>query len=231
MYQPYKKFPKMSLIIAVVTALLMIGSVIFYVKGDHEQNYFMAILAVMVLSFPICVAALVKGVQGCLAWLKNRNINKSGTDVVCRIVDCKTCRYKHYRRDIVSYSLTLKSVSSGGETTYTTNYEFSQAEYEYLSQLDEIRCRCSNGLLTVTEPIPETIYKDETNKETSKFMRVFTRILQITVCIGIAAMFAGIFLTVLLEESLYLFIGLGCLLIPSAIISFIYVIYFFVSGK
>jgi len=78
-----------------------------------------------------------------------------------------------------------------------------------LKGLKEIKCRFYNGILFVTENIPNKIYKNLTTygKIKSKFVYVFLKVWQILAIISVIIMLIGIALTVALTDKLFLIIG------------------------
>lgn len=203
-----KKFFKISFIFGILCLAIMITFIIFLTKLNSKEKYFLAALTVMVLFFPVVLGFLVENIKYCLNYFKFKKVVQYGMDGVCQIVNYKLRRYNGKNWNI-RYALVVNYYEDNMVKTYTTGYDFLAAEYRYLVDLHEIKCKFRNNLLVITEKIPNKIYENLTvyGVEKSKFRRVLINIWQILGLIGFVLMIGGISATILTDSILYLVIG------------------------
>lgn len=155
----------------------MITFIIFLTKLNSEEKYFLAALTVMVLFFPVVLGFLVENIINCLNYFKFKKVVQYGMDGVCQIVNYKLRRYNGKNWNI-RYGLVVNYYEDNMVKTYTTGYDFLAAEYRYLVDFHEIKCKFRNNLLIITEKILDKIYENLTvyGVEKSKFKRVLINI-------------------------------------------------------
>ncbi len=229
-----KKFSKSNLIFAILCAVYIAAYIIFYFTFAQSHSKDRPVLAVIVVGGLISVVAivtLVVNVRYCLTYRKYITVMRYGTDVVCTIFDSEQIKYNDKKRD-TKFALVLHYFYDGIEKSYTTGYDFCEAEYEYLKELKEIECRCFNGTLFVTEKIPDKIYKNLTTygKIESKFVYIFLKIWQILAVIGVIIFLSGIALTIAVSDKLFIIVGAACCFGINILCGIVYAICFF-AGK
>ncbi len=154
-----------------------------------------------------------------------------GTDIECTLFDFKQIKYNNKKWN-TKFALVLHYFYNGVERSYTTGYDFYEAEYEYLKGLKDIKCRILNDTLFVTETIPEKIYKDLTTygKIESKFVRIFIKVWYVIGAVSVAFVLGGIALTIAMTNNLYLIIGVASCFGVNLLCGIVYAVCFF-SGK
>lgn len=218
------KFPKPNILALAACALWLSGAVALFVTLNGENLYHRAFLAIAVLTFPIFLVTLITNINKCVYYLKYKRAMRKGTDDICEVVNIQP-RYPHKNHWNNAYALTFCFRESGKPKFYKTKFLFTEDECNYLKLLNGIKCRHLNGFLAITEPFPESVYETENGKNT-KFRRVFVTIWKSIVFIGFLLLFTGIALTVILNTSLYLIIGILCLSVPNAVCAMIFAICF-----
>lgn len=130
------------------------------------------------------------------------------------------------------FALVVHYFDKGIEKSYTTGYDFYEAEYQYLKELKEIKCRFLNDILFVTENIPQKIYKDITTygKIESKFVRVFIKVWYVIAAISVIVALVGVALTIATANNLYLIIGIASCFGVNLLFGIVYAVCFF-AGK
>ena len=224
------KFPKSSLIVAILCVIAIAAFIVFYSKGDTDAKYFLAVIAVWVLLMPIFIVEAIANIRHCLRYFKLKKVAQLGTDGVCRIVDYRIVKYNNKRWN-KRFALIVKYIDNGIEKKYKTGYDYVAEEYRYLKSLQEIKCKYKGRLLFITEKIPDEIYENLTviGKVKSKFLRTFLVIWQIIGAVGAALLLVGIFATLMTDSNLYLIIGVLCLFIPNLICGLIFAVHFLIT--
>lgn len=229
-----KKFPKSNLFFAILCAVYILAYIIFYAtyaQAHRADHTVLAIIGVGLLLLVIAIVIFVRNIKYCLTYQKYNKVMQYGTDIVCTFFDYKQIKYNDKKWN-TKFALVLHYFYNGVERSYTTGYDFYEAEYEYLKGLKEIKCRVLNDTLFVTEIIPEKIYKDLTTygKIESKFVRVFIKTWYVIAAISVAILLGGIALTIAISNNLYLIIGAICCFGVNLLCGIIYAICFF-AGK
>ena len=229
-----KKFPKSTLVFAILCAIYILAYVIFFVTYEQAHRSDRIVMAVIVAGGLVLVMAIVlfvRNVKYCLTYQKYNKVMQYGTDIVCTLFDFKQIKYNNEKWN-TKFALVLHYFYDGVEKSYTTGYDFYEAEYEYLKELKEIKCRCLNDIVVVTERIPEKIYKDLTTygKIESKFVRVFIKVWSIIAVISVIFALVGIALTIALSNNIYLIIGVASCFGVNLLCGIVYAVCFF-SGK
>ena len=227
-----KKFPKSSLFVAILCAILILAFIVFYITGNKDVKYFWAIIAVMGLLMPVFIVFAFLNIKHCLNYYKFEKVKQFGINGVCQIIDFQTRKYNNNKWN-VRYSLIVRYYDNDIEKTFTTSYDYIKEEYDYLITKEEIKCKYKGNLLYITEKIPDKIYKDLTiyGKEKSKFMRVFILLWQILGYIGAALTLVGIAAMIITENHLYLIIGVLCAFVLNLICGLIYGLHFIITGE
>ncbi|WP_438848439.1 hypothetical protein [Anaerocaecibacter muris] len=229
-----KKRPKSNLFFVILCALYVLVYIIFYftyAQAHSADRVVMAIIVIGGLLLVVVIVTLFINVKYCLNYQKYKRVMQYGTDGVCTLFDFKQIKYNGNKWD-TKFALVLHYFDNGIEKSYTTGYDFYEAEFEYLKKLKQIKCRFSNGILFVTENIPETVYKDLTTygKIESKFMRVFIKVWYVIGTISVIIALVGIALTIAMANNLYLIIGLASCFGVNVLCSIVYAVCFF-AGK
>lgn len=229
-----KKFPKSNLFFAILCTIYILAYIIFYAtyaQAHSADRVVMAIIGVGVLPLVITIVILVRNIRYFLAYRKYKQVMQYGTDGVCTIFDVKQIKYNGNKWN-TKFALVLHYFDNGIEKSYTTGYDFYEAEYEYLKGLKEIKCRFLNNILFVTEIIPEKICKDLTTygKIESKFVRVFIKVWYVLAAISVIIALVGVALTIAMANNLYLIIGLASCFGINLLCGIVYAVCFF-AGK
>ena len=229
-----KKFPKSTLAFAILCAIYILAYVIFFVtyaQAHRSDRIVMAVIVAGGLVLVMAIVLFVRNVKYCLTYQKYNKVMQYGTDIVCTLFDFKQIKYNNEKWN-TKFALVLHYFYDGVEKSYTTGYDFYEAEYEYLKELKEIKCRCLNDIVVVTERIPEKIYKDLTTygKIESKFVRVFIKVWSIIAVISVIFALVGIALTIALSNNIYLIIGVASCFGVNLLCGIVYAVCFF-SGK
>lgn len=226
------KFPKSNLLFAILSFVAIFAFFVFFFTANRESKYFLAVTAVSVLLMPIFIGSAIGNTKHFLNYFKYKKVEQFGTDGVCHIVDFQKMKYNNKKWD-VRYSLVVKYYDYGIEKTYKTGYDYVAEEYKYLKSLPELKCKYIDKLLIITEKIPDNIYENLTviGKVKSKFLRTFIVVWQIIGWIGAALVLAGIFATLVTQNSMYLIAGVLCLFIPNLICGIIYAIHFVITKE
>ena len=226
------KFPKSSLVIAILCVIAIVAFIVFYSKGDTDAKYFLAVTAVWVLLMPIFIVEAIANIRHCLRYFKFKKVVQLGTDGVCQIVDYRVMKYNNKRWN-KRFALIVKYVDNGIEKKHKTGYDYVVEEYRYLKSLQEIKCKFQGNSLIITEKIPDKIYENLTviGHVKSKFLRTFLVVWQIIGGIGVALLLAGIFATLMTESNLYLIVGILCLFVPNLICGLIFAVHFLISKE
>ena len=229
-----KKFPKSTLAFAILCAIYILAYAIFFVtyaQAHRSDRIVMAVIVAGGLVLVMAIVLFVRNVKYCLTYQKYNKVMQYGTDIVCTLFDFKQIKYNNEKWN-TKFALVLHYFYDGVEKSYTTGYDFYEAEYEYLKELKEIKCRCLNDIVVVTERIPEKIYKDLTTygKIESKFVRVFIKVWSIIAVISVIFALVGIALTIALSNNIYLIIGVASCFGVNLLCGIVYAVCFF-SGK
>ena len=229
-----KKFPKSTLVFAILCAIYILAYVIFFVtyaQAHRSDRIVMAVIVAGGLVLVMAIVLFVRNVKYCLTYQKYNKVMQYGTDIVCTLFDFKQIKYNNEKWN-TKFALVLHYFYDGVEKSYTTGYDFYEAEYEYLKELKEIKCRCLNDIVVVTERIPEKIYKDLTTygKIESKFVGVFIKVWSIIAVISVIFALVGIALTIALSNNIYLIIGVASCFGVNLLCGIVYAVCFF-SGK
>lgn len=229
-----KKFPKLNLVFAILCALYILAYTIFYATYAQAHSADRVVMAIIVIGgflLVVAIVSLVINVKHCLIYHKYKKVMQYGTDGMCTLCDVKQIIYNGKKWN-TKFALVLHYFDNGIEKSYTTGYDFYEAEYEYLKELKEIKCRFYNDILFVTENIPEKIYKNLTacGKIESKFVRVFIKVWFVAAAISAIIALVGIALTIALANSLYLIIGLASCFGINLLCGIVYAVCFF-AGK
>ena len=229
-----KKFPKSTLVFAILCAIYILAYVIFFVtyaQAHRSDRIVMAVIVAGGLVLVMAIVLFVRNVKYCLTYQKYNKVMQYGTDIECTLFDFKQIKYNNKKWN-TKFALVLHYFYDGVEKSYTTGYDFYEAEYEYLKELKEIKCRCLNDIVVVTERIPEKIYKDLTTygKIESKFVRVFIKVWSIIAVISVIFALVGIALTIALSNNIYLIIGVASCFGVNLLCGIVYAVCFF-SGK
>lgn len=228
------KFPKSNLFFTILCALYILFYIIFYAtyaQAHSADRVVIAIIGVGLLLLVIAIVVLVRNIKYCLTYQKYNKVMQYGTDIVCTLFDFKQIKYNNEKWN-TRFALVLHYFYNGVERSYTTGYDFYEAEYEYLKGLKEIKCRCLNDIVFVTEKIPEKIYKDLTTygKIESKFVRIFIKVWYVIAAISVAIALGGIALTIAMANNLYLIIGVASCFGVNLLFGIVYAVCFF-AGK
>lgn len=228
------KSPKSNLFFAILCALYILAYIIFYAtyaRTHSADRVVMAIIAVGGLLLVVAIVFLVSNIKFCLTYHKYQKVMQFGADSVCTIFECKEIHYngKYTNKKI---ALVLHYFDNGIEKSYTTGYDFYEAEYKYLKELKEIKCRFLNGTLFITEIIPTEIYKDLTTygKIESKFVRVFIKVWYIIAAVSVTIMLLGVAITIATANNLFLIIGVASCFSVNLLCGIVYAVCFF-AGK
>lgn len=211
--------------------LFIAAFVVFYTNAATiDRRYFLAVIVVGGLLLPVEIVLLFANVRYCLSYFKYVKVMNNGKDGTCRIADFKTIHYNGKKWN-VKYSLIVYYCDNGIEKSFTTGYDFIKEEYEYLVNLEQIKCRFGKNSLYITEVIPESVYENLTivGKVDSKFVRVFMRVWQIAAIICAISMLVVIALTIITKVNAYLIIGSICVFSLNMIFGIIYAICFFMG--
>lgn len=229
-----KKFPKSTLVFAILCAIYILAYVIFFVtyaQAHRSDRIVMAVIVVGGLVLVMTIVVLVRNIRYFLVYQKYNKVMQYGTDVVCTLFDIKQIKYNNEKWN-TKFALVLHYFDNGIEKSYTTGYDFYEAEYEYLKELKEIKCRFLNDILFVTENIPENVYKDLTTygKIESKFVYVFIKVWYVLAAISVIIALVGVALTIAMANNLYLIIGLASCFGINLLCGIVYAVCFF-AGK
>ncbi len=226
-----KKFPKSTLVFAILCAIYILAYVIFFVTYRRSDRIQLAILVAGGFVLVMAIVVFVRNIKYCLTYRKYIKVMQYGTDIVCTLFDFKQIKYNNDKWN-TKFALVLHYFYNGVERSYTTGYDFFEAEYTYLKGLKEIKCRCLNDIVVVTENIPEKIYKDLTTsgKIESKFVRIFIKVWYVIGAVSVAFVLGGIALTIAMTNNLYLIIGVASCFGVNLLCGIVYAVCFF-SGK
>lgn len=229
-----KKFSKSHLFLAILCALYVLAYIIFYATYSQAHRADRVVMATIVaggLLLVVAIITLVINVKYCLAYRKYKQVMQYGTDGVCTLFDFKRIKYNENKWN-TKYALVLHYFDKGLEKSYTTGYDFYEAEYEYLKGLKEIKCRFLNDMLFVTENIPKKVYKDLTTygKIESKFVRVFIKVWYVIAAISVIIALVGVALTIAMANNVYLIIGIASCFGVNLLCGIVYAVCFF-AGK
>ena len=229
-----KKFPKSNLVFAILCALYILAYIIFYAtyaQAHSADRVVMAIIVIGGLLLVVAIVTLVINVKYCLTYHKYKQVMQYGTNGVCTLFDIKQIKFNGSKWN-TKFALVLHYFDNGIEKSYTTGYDFYEAEYEYLKGLKEIKCRFLNDILFVTENIPNKIYKDLTayGKIESKFVRVFIKVWYVIAAISVIIALVGVVLTIAMANNLYLIIGVASCFGVNLLCGIVYAVCFF-AGK
>lgn len=229
-----KKFPKSNLFFAILCALYILAYIIFYAAYAQAHSTDRVVLAIIVIGgllLVVAIGTLVIYVKYCFTYRKYKQVMQYGTDGVCTLFDVKQIKYNGNKWN-TKFALVLHYFDNGIEKSYTTGYDFYEAEYEYLKELKDIKCRFLNDILFVTENIPENVYKDLTTygKIESKFVRVFIKVWYVLAAISVIIALVGVALTIAMANNLYLIIGLASCFGINLLCGIVYAVCFF-AGK
>ncbi len=229
-----KKFPKSTLVFAILCAIYILAYVIFFVtyaQAHRSDRIVMAVIVAGGLVLVMAIVVFVRNIKYCLTYQKYNKVMQYGTDILCTLFDFKQIKYNNKKWN-TKFALVLHYFYNGVERSYTTGYDFYEAEYEYLKGLKEIKCRILNDTLFVTETIPEKIYKDLTTHGNieSKFVRIFIKVWYVIGAISVAFVLGGIALTIATTNNLYLIIGVASCFGVNLLCGIVYAVCFF-SGK
>lgn len=229
-----KKFPKSTLAFAILCAIYILAYVIFFVtyaQAHRSDRIVMAVIVAGGLVLVMAIVVFVRNIKYCLTYQKYNKVMQYGTDIECTLFDFKQIKYNNKKWN-TKFALVLHYFYNGVERSYTTGYDFYEAEYEYLKGLKDIKCRILNDTLFVTETIPEKIYKDLTTygKIESKFVRIFIKVWYVIGAVSVAFVLVGIALTIAMTNNLYLIIGVASCFGVNLLCGIVYAVCFF-SGK
>ncbi len=229
-----KKGPILKLLFLILSAIYILFYITFYAtyaQAHSADRLVIAIIGVGVFPLVIAIVMLVRNIRYFLAYRKYKKVMKCGTDVVCTFFDYKQIIYNG-KQWTAKFALVLHYFDNGIEKSYTTGYDFYEAEYEYIKGLEEIKCRFFNGTLFVTENIPDEIYKDLTTygKIESKIVRVFIKVWYIIAAVSAAIMLVGIAITIVTANNLFLIIGVAGCFSVNLLCGIVYAVCFF-AGK
>lgn len=229
-----KKFPKSNLFFAILCALYILTYIIFYAayaQAHSSDHIVIAIIVVGGLLLVVAIVTLVINVKYCLTYRKYKQVMQYGTDGVSTLFDFKQIKHNGDKWN-TKFALVLHYFDNGIEKSYTTGYDFYEAEFEYIKKLKEIKCRFLNGILFVTENIPEKVYKNLTTygKIESKFVCVFIKVWYILAAISIIFVLVGVALTIAMANNIYLIIGISSCFGVNLFCGIIYAVCFF-AGK
>ena len=229
-----KKFPKSTLVFAILCAIYILAYVIFFVtyaQAHRSDRIVMAVIVAGGLVLVMAIVVFVRNIKYCLTYQKYNKVMQYGTDIECTLFDFKQIKYNNKKWN-TKFALVLHYFYNGVERSYTTGYDFYEAEYEYLKGLKDIKCRILNDTLFVTETIPENIYKDLTTygKIESKFVRIFIKVWYVIGAVSVAFVLGGIALTIAMTNNLYLIIGVASCFGVNLLCGIVYAVCFF-SGK
>ena len=228
------KFPKSNLFSAILCSIYILAYIIFYAtyaQAHSTDRLVMAIIGVGIFPLIITIVVLVRNIRYFLAYQKYKKVMQYGTDGVSTFFDYKQITYNG-KRWATKFALVLHYFDEGIEKSYTTGYDFYEAEYEYLKGLKEIKCRFLNGTLFVTEIIPAEIYKDLTTygKIESKFVRVFIKVWYVIAAVSATIMLVGTATTIVTANNLFLIIGVASCFGVNLLCGIVYAVCFF-AGK
>ncbi|WP_438847528.1 hypothetical protein [Anaerocaecibacter muris] len=229
-----KKFPKSTLAFAILCAIYILAYAIFFVtyaQAHRSDRIVMAVIVAGGLVLVMAIVVFVRNIKYCLTYQKYNKVMQYGTDIECTLFDFKQIKYNNKKWN-TKFALVLHYFYNGVERSYTTGYDFYEAEYEYLKGLKDIKCRILNDTLFVTETIPEKIYKDLTTygKIESKFVRIFIKVWYVIGAVSVAFVLGGIALTIAMTNNLYLIIGVVSCFGVNLLCGIVYAVCFF-SGK
>lgn len=229
-----KKFPKSTLAFAILCAIYILAYVIFFVtyaQAHRSDRIVMAVIVAGGLVLVMAIVVFVINIKYCLTYQKYNKVMQYGTDIECTLFDFKQIKYNNKKWN-TKFALVLHYFYNGVERSYTTGYDFYEAEYVYLKGLKDIKCRILNDTLFVTETIPEKIYKDLTTygKIESKFVRIFIKVWYVIGAVSVAFVLGGIALTITMTNNLYLIIGVASCFGVNLLCGIVYAVCFF-SGK
>lgn len=184
---------------------------------------------------PIAVGTvpLVMGVKQIYGWVRLNKAKKSSIETTATITDYKIVSHSKGGNLNKRYALTLSYTLNDNNKTFTTDYLFDINEFRYLKKLDKIRIKIDGSFVAVTEPFTEDIYKLDARYEIEtaffkqKPVAKTLKIWRILCVIAIAFLIVAIVLTTILEQGIYVLIGVILLFsvnLPVAIVIAVYLI-------
>lgn len=203
--------------------------------GAAAFNWFLIVPILLFVLLPMALASVALFLAGKEAyhWIRESKAKKSskGIETTARIIDYKVVAHK--RNVNKRYALVLAYEQDGKQKTFTTHYIFDINEYRYLKTLEKIKIKVDKNFVAVTEAFTEDIYELDPKYEIEldfykqKPVAITLKVWRITCIIAIIFLFVSIVLTTVLNNGLFLIIGVSILFavnMPVAIILAVYLI-------
>lgn len=229
------------LIIGSVFVALGIGILAALIKSwareDVKVGAFALVPLICFVALPIAMGsvALSMSIKEIYHWVRETQTAKSDKETTATLIDYKIVSYNNGSLN-KRYALKLSYELDGETKIFTTDYIFDINEFKYLQSLDTIKIKVDGQFVAVAEKFDKEIYKidpmygiERAFFEQPPVKRCFS-VLRIAVIIAVILLFASIILTAVLENGIFLIVGVSlfCAVnVPFAIILAIYFIKWF----
>ena len=205
--------------------IAIISSAVRADKGSVDISIAVPIIAFGL--FPIVMGSipLAMTIKQIYHIVREKKANKSELETTAKIADYKIVSYNGMKNK--RYALKLAYYINGEKKTFTTEYLYDINEFRYLKSLSQIKVKVDGNFVAITETFSEDIYKIDPKYEIEyafyeqSTVKKSLRIWRILCSIALVLLVVSIVLTTVLQDGIYLIIGVILLVavnIPFAII-------------